>query len=282
MHEHSTSPGAAALIPWLALACAAGLYLQAAAWERRRGAGWDRGRSLAFAAGILLLGAAWAPSLTSQAHQDLRAHMVQHLLVGMLAPIGLACGAPLTLALRALPAPLSRRVAQFFNNGLLHMLAYPFSALVLNIGGMYLLYLTPLFALSLSAPLLHGLIQAHFLLAGLLFTWTVLAPPGLPCQAPARTRLAALLCSAGAHAVLAKMMYAYALPRTAFQDLVQTRQAAQIMYYGGDLAEILLAVLFFSLWYRGRRSRAPASGPRLPHTARPMAVSGSTGPTESP
>ncbi len=269
MHEHSAETGAPALLPWLLLASILCFYLLAAVREQRRPAGWRAGRSLAFAAGILLLGAAWASPLASLTHQDLRAHMVQHLLIGMLAPLGLVSGAPLTLALRALPARFSQPAARFLGSRALRPLSHPFSALFFNLGGMYLLYLTPLFAASLEAPWLHSLILAHFLLAGSLFTWAVLSPPGVRSRVPAQTRLAALLLSTGAHAVLGKLMYAYALPRTALFGAEQVRAAAQIMYYGGDLAEILLAVLFFGLWYRDRARRSQG---RPPSQARPAEV----------
>ena len=70
-----------------------------------------------------------------------------------------------------------------------------------------------------------------------------------------RVRLAVLFVATAAHAVLGKLMYAYGFPRDAGHDLTEIEAAAQLMYYGGDFAELLLALVFFAAWFR--RYRVP-------------------------
>lgn len=232
------------LIPVLAL------YLFAARRQSRRR--WPHWRTLSFAVGIGLLAAALMPGLMHWAHQDLRGHMVQHLLMGMFAPLALVLGAPGLLLLRTLPAAAARLV-RFLGSTPIRCLIHPVTALVLNVGGMYLLYLTPLYARASTSPLLH----LHFLLAGYLFTWSIVGIEPVPRRPGMRTRLGVLFIAMGTHAALGKLMYAYGWPRGTPHALAEVQAAAQWMFYGGDLAELLLAMAFFSLWTgRGRRPAA--------------------------
>lgn len=257
-HLHG-GPGALAplLAPLLIAAMLVAPYIVAVHRQRpRRWSGW---RTASWAAGSALLALAFAPALAALAHHDLRAHMAQHLLLGMFAPLGLVLAAPVTLILRALPVPAARRLVRLLGSRPLRWLSHPLSALALNIGGMYLLYLTPLYALSRQSVALHLAIHTHFLAAGCLFTWAIAGVDPAPHRAPWGVRLAVLFASIAAHATLAKLMYASGLPR-GVADLAELRAAAQIMYYGGDLAELLLAIVLFSHWYRQRgHATAPAT-----------------------
>jgi len=68
-------------------------------------------RTAAFLAGCGLLAVALLPPVASFAGTDFRGHMVQHILLGMYAPLALALGAPVTLLLRALPPARARHLA---------------------------------------------------------------------------------------------------------------------------------------------------------------------------
>ena len=249
----------------LLVAGALAAYAVAARVQRRRGRAWSGWRAAAFVAGAGLVALAVSPPVMAAAHHGIRGHMAQHLLIGMLAPLGLALGAPVTLALRTLPVRAARRVTRVLRSRAVQALAHPATAAVLNVGGMYALYLTPLYAATLAEPALHHLVHVHFLAAGYLFTWSILAGPDPAPHPPSfRVRLGVLLVSAGAHAVLGKLMYGFLWPRGVPYGADEIRAAAQIMYYGGDLAEVLLAVALFAGWYRARRPRATEGRGPLP------------------
>ncbi len=242
------------LAPLLIAAVLVASYVVAVLRQRPRR--WSWWRTASWVAGSALLALAFAPPL---AHHDLRAHMGQHLLLGMFAPLGLVLAAPVTLILRTLPVPAARRLARLLGSRPLRWLSHPVSALALNIGGMYLLYLTPLYALSRQSVALHLALHAHFLAAGCLFTWTIAGVDPAPHRAAWPLRLAVLTGAIAAHATLAKLMYAFGLPRPV-HDLAQLRAAAQLMFYGGDVAELMLAIVLFSHWYRQRgHATAPAT-----------------------
>lgn len=268
---HDAGAGAAlGLVPWLILAGIAATYLRGALAERRRGRAWSTGRIASFTAGVGLLAIATAPPVLSWAHQDLRGHMSQHLLLGMLAPLGLVLGAPLALLLRNLPVPSARRLSAVLRHDLAGRLTHPVTALVLDTGGLYLLYLTPLYSLVHTRPVLNGILHFHFLLAGVLFASSIAGPDPAPQRPRFRVRMAVLFVATAAHGTLAKAMYAHGWPRGAGHDPAEIRDAAQIMYYGGDFAELLLAITLFASWYRrsGRQiERAPAGARPSPGVA---------------
>ncbi len=219
----------------------------------RRGRPWRWARTISFflGLGLLLLGL-WLPNIV-HTHHDLRLHMVQHLLLGMFAPLPLVLGMPGLLLLRNLPRRGVGVVMGLLVSRPLRCLTHPVTAAVSDMGAMYLLYLTPLYLLSLHNGYVHAWVHLHFIVAGYLFTWAIAGPDPAPRRPSYALRLTVLFLAAGAHAVLGKLMYAYAWPRATGDALEDVRAAAQWMYYGGDLAELLLAILLFAQW-RGRHA----------------------------
>jgi putative membrane protein len=256
-HAHPWTPGFA-LLALTVVAAMLVVYLLAVSRQRHRGQRWSGWRVAFYTAGIGLLAVAFLPPVAVWVHHDLAGHMIVHLLIGMLAPLGLVLGAPVTLALRTVPVGVARRLTGLLRTVTARVLVHPVTALFLNVGGMYLLYLTPLYGLAQDSLALHALVHFHFLAAGYLFCWAILAGPD-PTPDPPRfaARLAVLFVAMATHSTLGKLMYAYSLPADAGYTRDQIEFAAQVMYYGGDVAEVLLAVALFVVWYRsdGRRYR---------------------------
>lgn len=221
--------------------------------QRRQRRKWPCWRLLVFSLGCALLVLAFSPPMVEWGHADLSGHMAQHLLLGMFAPIALMLGAPGTLLLRSVPAAAARRIVELAGTLPARCLSHPCTALLLDIGGLYVLYLTPLFQLSFSEPIVHIWLHLHFVLAGYLFSWSIAGPDPAPHRPGMQMRLAVLFVAIAAHAVLGKLMYAYGFPRDAGLEPAEIEAAAQLMYYGGDLAELILALVFFAGWYRRRK-----------------------------
>ncbi|GAB3651595.1 cytochrome c oxidase assembly protein [Glycomyces tarimensis] len=260
MTAHGTgSPSthlAAALV--LIFAVAAG-YLWAASRDRD---GWSRWRTAAWLGGCATAGLAVSPLVDAEPEPVV--HMARHLMLGMVAPIGLALGAPVTLLLRTLPTASGRRLTRVLRARPIRWLGHPFAAATLNVGGLYAVMLTPLHAAASQQPLLHGLVLAHYLAAGYLFTWSIIGPDPAPHRPGTATRAVALAAAVAAHAFLARYLYAHTLP--VGHDPQSVRAAAQLMYYVGDLADLVIAVILFGTWYRGRARRdqvAKSSAHRL-------------------
>jgi len=258
-HEHWAMTGEVEIAVQVLLLLAALGYSITARRLRRSGQGWAGWQDVSFWWGIGLLAYANLPATMAWAHRDIEGHMVQHLLVGMYAPIFLVLGAPVLLLLKAMPVRRARVLVRLLSVPFIRWLSHPIVAMTLNIGGMFVLYLTPLFARTMANPLAHGLVHLHFLLAGFLFTWAIVGREPLPHRPSVQTRAFVLFLSAAAHAFLGKYLYAQGLPsHTAFSDEA-LRAAAKTMYYWGDLSELILALILFATAPAVRRGQRPST-----------------------
>jgi putative membrane protein len=198
-------------------------------------------------------------------------HMIEHSIVGMAAPVLVALARPVTLMLRALPPDRARRVLlSLLHSRMASVAVFPPLAAVWDVGGLWVLYRTPLFATVHGDTVLHALVYVHVFTAGLMFAVAVtqLEPVGRRYSFPLRA--ASLVLAAAAHDVLSKSIYAAPPPDTAAMfDAADVRTGAQIMFYGGDVTEIMLAVALAWQWYlatghahaRGRRARTSSDTP---------------------
>ncbi len=92
-------------VPFVLTVWIAGLYLVGVVTLRRRGDHWPVGRTISFVVvGMGLFLFATSSGLAAYDTTLLSVHMVQHMVLSMLVPLALALGAPVTLALRTLPA----------------------------------------------------------------------------------------------------------------------------------------------------------------------------------
>ncbi|MEV0254564.1 cytochrome c oxidase assembly protein [Streptomyces sp. NPDC050732] len=251
-------PGPIELLSAAAALLMAVVYLLAAGRLRQRGDEWPWWRDVSFSVGCC--GVAWA-AVGPLPGGPFTAHMVQHLIVGMAAPVLLVLARPLTLTLRTLaPGTARRGLLALARSRPVTWLLFPPLAALLDIGGLWLLYRTELFAAMRHEPWLHAVVHAHVLAAGLLFAFAVCQLDPVRHRWSLAARGATLLAAGAAHAVLAKTLYATAPPGTSFAT-ADLHTGAQVMYYGGDLAEAALAVVVAASWYRAT-GRAQLRRPR--------------------
>ncbi|WP_329246892.1 cytochrome c oxidase assembly protein [Actinoallomurus sp. NBC_01490] len=223
----------------------------------------DRWRTAAFLTGCAVLAAALLPPIAPFAHEDFRGHMLQHLLIAMYAPPALVLGAPGSVLLRALPARHARRLTGALRGRPVRVAAHPLIALCLSTGGLAVLYFTPLYDATAARPALHWLLHLHFLLSGCLFAWVIAGRDPAPARPGVRARLVVLGVAIAGHAVIAQLLYGGFLIDV-HAPIAQVRGGAEIMYYGGDIAELLLAAALVATWRPARTARRQRTAPSLP------------------
>jgi putative membrane protein len=244
----------------------------AAAWVaarlrlRSRGTRWPAGRDAAAVAALGCVLVATASPLAAH-DEDFPVHVVQHLLLGMVAPLGVALSAPVTLLLRAGGVRTRRRLLAVLRSRAVRVLGWAPTGLLLSVGLMWPLYLTPLYAATLHRPLLHAAVHLHALLAGTLLAVALAGPDPVPGRGGLGVRVATLAAAVVAHEVLARYLYVHAgeLAGGGTGSPADWRLGAQLLWYGGDAADVLLAVAFFGRWYA-------AAGRRLRHERRRLAA----------
>lgn len=153
------------------LACAL-LYAFGAA----RTHGWPPRRTIAFLAGLGVLAAALCSGLDTYDERLLSAHMTQHLLLLLVAPLLLLGGRPGALALRALPPRSRAGFATALRRG--EWVAHPAVCLAVFYLVVVVTQLPGVFDAAARHPGLHALEHGLYLLAGLLYLWPLVGASG--------------------------------------------------------------------------------------------------------
>lgn len=183
------------------------LYVKGVMVLTKRGDKWPVGRTISFAIGIAVTDFATSGGLGLYAHFSFSYHMMAHMLLGMIAPIFLVLGAPITLALRTLPqgrttsergvrgsllAALHSKIGVFYTN--------PIVALLIFDGSLFGLYFTNLFADLMQSHIGHLIMSLHFLAAGFLFFFVIIGIDPNPRRIPHLVQMVVLFAAMSIHA----------------------------------------------------------------------------------
>lgn len=171
---------------------------------RRRGAAWPPGRTSMWLLGLLLTAFSLMGGLGSYDDSVFSAHMMQHMLLAMVAPIPLALGAPVTLLLRTLPSRSQLRgdILRLLHSRLSRVLTNPVLAFGLFIGSNFAVYFTGIYPYTLAHPWAHQLLHLHLLLTGCLFAWIVVGIDPLPHRPGYGLRMLIVVATLPFHAFL--------------------------------------------------------------------------------
>jgi putative copper resistance protein D len=216
-----------------------------------------RRRSAAFLGGLAAIAIALLSGIERYDTTLFAVHMVQHILLTLVAAPLLVLSAPITLLLRvATPAARRRWILPALHSRLVRAVSFPVVAWVIFAAVMWATHFSPLFDLALEDALVHDLEHALYLAAGLLFWWPALgvdpAPWRMPppvralyvfLQMPQNTFLAVVLLNAPAALYPHYVTLARPWGPT---PLLDQQIAAGIMWLVGDL--IFLAALIGLVW----------------------------------
>ncbi|MGX1675127.1 cytochrome c oxidase assembly protein [Streptomyces sp. NPDC055400] len=168
--------------PFFLIGClvALGLYGWGVVRLARRGDSWQVGRTLSFVIGVLTVMLVMCTKLNDYGMVMFSVHMVQHMVISMLSPILLLMGAPITLALRAMP--VARRgsrgprelLLMLLHSRYLRIITHPAFTIPLFIASLYALYFTPIFDTLMGSKVGHIGMMVHFLAVGLVFFWPIM------------------------------------------------------------------------------------------------------------
>ncbi|WP_166905482.1 cytochrome c oxidase assembly protein [Mycobacterium sp. DL440] len=248
---------------------AAVVYLAAVYRLRRRGDAWPVGRTFAWLLGCAALLFTTSSGLGRYMPAMFSMHMIAHMLLSMLVPVLLVLGAPVTLALRALPAvrrgsppgprewllaALHSRVSQF--------LTQPIIATVLFVAGFYGLYFGGIFDAAVSNHAAHILMNVHFLVSGYLFYWVVIGVDPTPRPVPHLVKIGMVFASLPLHAFFGVVLMGMdTVLGESFYRSLQLPWHTDLLgdqHLGGGIAwaagEVPLVIVMLALLIQWRRS----------------------------
>jgi putative copper resistance protein D len=244
------------------------LYIRGVVILSRRGDKWPVGRTISFAIGISLLDFATSGGLGVYALFSFEYHMVAHMVIGMLAPIAIVLGAPITLALRSLPlgrTPEERGVRgtliAFLHTRYSIILTNPLTALALFDGSLFVLYFTNLFGDLMQSHAGHLFMNIHFFLVGYLFFSVIIGIDPNPKKVPHIVRIVMLFAAMSIHAFFAISLlatttlidqgYYGSLQTPWLGDLLADQHAGGAIAWGmGEIPIIFALIATFIQWMR--------------------------------
>ncbi|MGW5662205.1 cytochrome c oxidase assembly protein [Streptomyces sp. NPDC003758] len=260
--------------PFFLVACLVGLGLYGWGVVRlvRRGDKWPAGRTLAYVVGVLIVLLTMCTRLNDYGMVMFSVHMVQHMLISMLAPILILLGAPITLALRALPTAGRGRkgprelLLMLLHSRYLRIITHPAFTIPLFIASLYGLYFTPLFDFLMESKAGHIAMMVHFLAVGLVFFWPIMGIDPGPHRPGHLMRMLELFAGMPFHAFFGialmmastPMVDAYRNPPASLgiDALADQTSAGGIAWAFSEVPSVLVLLALLFQWYRSEQRQA--------------------------
>ncbi|MFF3324900.1 cytochrome c oxidase assembly protein [Streptomyces sp. NPDC002889] len=251
---------------------ALGLYGWGVVRLRRRGDAWPVGRTVSFVIGVLSVALVMCTRLNDYGMVMFSVHMVQHMVISMVSPIVLLLGAPITLALRALPVAARgskgpREVLlMLLHSRYMRIVTHPAFTIPLFIASLYALYFTPLFDFLMGSEPGHAAMMVHFLAVGLVFFWPIMGVDPGPHRPGYVMRMLELFAGMPFHAFFGialmmatePMIKAYENPPASLgiDALGDQTAAGGIAWAFSEIPSVLVLIALVFQWYRSDQRQA--------------------------
>jgi putative membrane protein len=197
-------------------------------------------------------------------------HMVQHLLLTLVAPPLLALGAPITQLLRASsPRTRQRFILPALHSRVVSVIGHPLVAWIVFTAVMWGTHFSPIFNASLEDPLTHDVEHIVYLAAGLLFWWPLIGLDPAPHRMSYPARIGYVFMQMPQNSFLAMAVlfassplyphYATLGSPYGIDALADQRLAAGIMWFLGDVIFLIATLAVLGAWMRNEERSAAGS-----------------------
>ncbi len=269
------------------LAAVAAYVLGVRAWNRHHAGTWSTKRSVAFGAAVVVIAVATEAIPGVYDMTLFSAHMVQHLLLIMVAAGLLAMAAPLELALATMPGALGRSFTKVVDSKLGEVVGHPVFGFLAYAIFIPSTHLTSLFNQMLLHMWVHRLEQVAFLVIGYLFWRPVVGiePSRHPLAPGLRLVYLALAVPIDTFTGLALVMSghiefsAYAAQGRTWGPsiLSDIKTGGALMWIGGDLLMLGAMIPVAYLWMKDEESKTAALDAQLDAEREAQAIEDAAG-----
>ncbi|MEW2272224.1 cytochrome c oxidase assembly protein [Streptomyces sp. SID685] len=260
--------------PFFLITCLLGLGLYA--WGvvrlRRRGDTWPVARTFSYVIGVLTILLVMCTRLNDYGMVMFSVHMVQHMIISMLSPILILLGAPVTLALRALPTAGRGRkgprelLLMLLHSRYMRVITHPLFTIPMFIASLYVLYFTPLFDFLMGSKTGHIAMMVHFLAVGVVFFWPIIGVDPGPHRPGHLMRMLELFAGMPFHAFfgIALMMASTPMVNTflhppaslGIDPLSDQNSAGGIAWAFSEVPSVLVLIALLFQWYGSEKRHA--------------------------
>ena len=224
-------------------------YVRAAHRMEARGKRWSRYKEAAFVAGLVVVAYAMEGGIAAYWRSNFTVHVVQLLVLMDAAPVLLAMGAPLTLAVQSSRRRTTTALLSALHSRPARLLTNPLVALGVGVATTIVYFLTPLYALSEGHPVFQAYVYLHFLLVGCLFWWPIVNRDALPRRLGIAARFALVLATVPWDGFLGLAIAAVTKPLYAAANTVADTQSGGDVLLGlGEVFAVAALAFLFVDW----------------------------------
>ena len=226
-------------------------YLRAQSDLAARGRRWSWKRTLSFVAGLVALDLALQSPVATFTMEFFQAHVIQHLLLMVVAPPLLAMGAPMTLALQTSGRDTKVRLLGILNSRPFRVVSHPLPVWFAYYFSMFAFFLTFALGFAMDHMWLMDLINLVFLFASTLFWWPIVGLDPIPHWPMSHgAKMANLLIGVPIESFLALALLSATRPAAPIYSLGGTHAGAGILWVGAEFFTFLALIPVFVQWVR--------------------------------
>jgi putative copper resistance protein D len=216
-----------------------------------------RRRTVAFLSGLFAIFVALQSPIERYDATLFSVHMIQHILLTMIAPPLIAAGGPITLLLRFSRPEFRRRwILPVLHSRIIRALTFPVVSWLVFTAVMWGSHFSPLFNASLEDPLIHQFEHLLYLTSALLFWWPIVAVDPSPWRLPPPVRALYAFLQMPQNTFLALSIFSSSTPLYPHYETLQRnwgptviadqQLAGGLMWIIGDL--VFLVAILYVVW----------------------------------
>jgi putative copper resistance protein D len=232
-------------------------YLRARSHLVARGRPWSWRRTTSFLSGLVLLDLALQSPVAMFTMEFFQAHVIQHLLLMVIAPPLLAMGAPMTLALQTSSRPTKVRLLGILNSRAFRLMTHPLPVAFAYYFSMFAFFLTSALGYAMFHMWVMDLVNVAFLFASTLFWWPIVGLDPIPHWKMGQgAKLVSLLLGVPIESFLALALLSTTRPVASIYTLGSTHAGAGLLWVGAELFTFLAIIPVFVQWVRMEERKA--------------------------
>ena len=248
-----------------------------------RGRRWRGSRTAAFLSGLVAVDLAFQSPVAGYTTTYFQAHVLQHLLLMVVAPPLLALGAPSTLLLQTASRKTKQRWLGVLHSGPFSVISHPLAAWFLYFGTMVIFFTTALINVAMNHMALMDAINVVFFLGGTLYWWPMIGiDPIVRWKMDYGARMLNILLGSAVEAFLGVAILADAKPVASMYSLSSTHSGGALLWVSTEFVSLTAFLPIFIQWMHSEeragaradarldREQEEASLPGALKTARPV------------
>jgi putative membrane protein len=239
-------------------------YLRADWALAGKGRRWSGMRTAAFMAGLVMVELALGSPISTLTASYFQAHVLQHLLLMVIAPPLLALGAPSTLLLQTSSHRTKELWLKLLHSRAFALVSHPVSVWFLYFGLMYVFFLTPFIGFAMAHMEVMDLVNLTFLFGATLYWWPVVGLDPIPrWKMGYGARMLNLALGVPVEAFLGIALLNDSKPAASIYTLSSTHAGGGLLWVLSELFTVTALIPIFFQWMRSEDRMAAREDARL-------------------